>query len=122
MAKPANPKLYQKVKDEIYEQHPTHSAYRSALLVQEYKRRGGKYIGSKPKKKGLARWFEEEWRNQRGGIGYKRTGDIYRPTKRITAETPATMQELSTKTIKAAMKEKATTGRVKRFRAEKTMT
>ena len=115
MAKPANPKLYQTVKDEIYKENPTHSAYRSALLVQEYKRRGGKYLGSKPKNKGLTRWFKEEWRNQRGGIGYKKAGDIYRPTRRITAETPATMQELSTKAIKAAMKEKATTGRVKSF-------
>ena len=116
MTKPANPKLYQTVKDEIYKQNPTHSAYRSGLLVQEYKRRGGTYIGTKPKTKGLSRWFKEEWRNQRGGVGYKRKGDIYRPTKRITEKTPATLQELTPGEIMKAIRKKKTKGRVEKFK------
>lgn len=115
MAKPANPKLYQTVKDEIYKQIPTHSAYRSGLLVQEYKRQGGKYVGTKPKTEGLSRWFMEDWRNQRGGVGYKKPGDIYRPTKRITQKTPVTLQELSNSAIQKAMREKAAKGRVNKF-------
>ena len=39
MSKFANQELYDKVKTQIYAKYPKHSAYRSSLLVQEYKRR-----------------------------------------------------------------------------------
>ena len=45
MPEPANKQLYEKVKAEIYKKYPNHSAYRSGLLVQEYKRQGGTYKG-----------------------------------------------------------------------------
>ena len=112
--KPADSKLYEKVKAKIYKQIPTHSAYRSGLIVQEYKRRGGKYEGPKPKA-GLTRWFKEDWRNQRGEVGYKKRGDIYRPTKRVTEKTPVTLQELAPGELKTAMRKKATKGKVDRF-------
>ena len=115
MTKPADSKLYEKVKAKIYKEIPTHSAYRSGLIVKEYKRLGGKYVGDKPSKTGLSRWFKEDWRNQRGGVGYKKKGDIYRPTKRITDKTPVTLQELSAEQVKTAMKKKAAKGRVDRF-------
>ena len=44
-SEPTNKKLYENVKEEIYKKHPKHSAYRSGLLVQEYKRQGGTYKG-----------------------------------------------------------------------------
>ena len=113
--KPADTKLYEEVKKKIYKEIPTHSAYRSGLLVQEYKRRGGKYVGIKPKATGLSRWFKEDWRNQRGEVGYKQKGDIYRPTNRITKKTPVTHKELSKGEIRTAMRKKATKGRVDRF-------
>jgi hypothetical protein len=53
MPEPTNKKLYEEVKAEIYAKYPTHSAYRSGLLVQEYKRRGGTYEGKESKTKGL---------------------------------------------------------------------
>ena len=112
--KPADSKLYEEVKAKIYKQIPTHSAYRSGLIVQEYKRRGGKYEGPKPKA-GLTRWFKEDWRNQRGGVGYKKKGDIYRPTKRVTEKTPVTLQELTPGELKTAMRKKVAKGRVDRF-------
>ena len=112
--KPADPKLYEEVKAKIYKQIPTHSAYRSGLIVQEYKRRGGKYEGPKPKA-GLTRWFKEDWRNQRGEVGYKKRGDIYRPTKRVTEKTPVTLQELTPGELKTAMRKKVAKGRVDRF-------
>ena len=37
MPEPTNKKLYEEVKKEIYAKYPKHSAYRSGLLVQEYK-------------------------------------------------------------------------------------
>ena len=47
MSEPANKKLYEKVKDEIYKKYPKHSAYRSGLLVKSYKEAGGTYKGKK---------------------------------------------------------------------------
>ena len=59
-----NKKLYKSVKDEIVKKMPKSSAYRSGLIVQEYKRRGGTYSGVKPKDTGLKSWFDiEKWIN-----------------------------------------------------------
>lgn len=60
-----NKKLYKQVSDEIKKKMPKSSAYRSGLIVQEYKRRGGKYKGDKGDKKGgLTSWFKKEkWIN-----------------------------------------------------------
>jgi hypothetical protein len=41
---------------------------------------------------------------------------VYRPTKRITKDTPTTFSELSKQQIEKAKKEKAKTGRVKKFK------
>ena len=122
MAKPADLKMYNKIKKSIKKRIPKHSAYRSGLIVQKYKKTFKKkyknkspYHGKKTKTKGLKRWFAEKWRNQRNKIGYKYKSDIYRPTKRITKDTPITFNELTKKQIKKARKEKAKTKRVKRF-------
>lgn len=115
MSTPNNERLYEQVKREIYEKYPKHSAYRSGLLVQEYKKRGGGYIGQKNKKSGLSRWFGEEWKNQRGETGYKYKSDVYRPTKRINKNTPKTFNELSKADIEKAKREKLKNKRVKRF-------
>ena len=115
MPEPTNKKLYEEVKKEIYAKYPKHSDYRSGLLVKEYKSRGGGYSGDKSKGT-LGRWFKEEWKNQRGETGYKKKGDVYRPTKRVSSKTPTTFKELSKKEIDAAKREKAKTGRVKEFK------
>ena len=49
-------------------------------------------------------------------MGYKHKNDIYRPSKRITKETPATHEELNEKELKRARKEKYKTGRVRKFK------
>ncbi len=63
----ANPKLYDSIhkaiKAKLARQGRRWGAYASGQLVQEYKRRGGKYIGKKTSKKGLNRWFAEKWIN-----------------------------------------------------------
>ena len=115
MTRPANQELYDKVKKEIYAKHPKHSAYRSALLVKEYKQRGGRYKGTKDSKQGLARWFDEKWKNQRGEEGYKSKSDVYRPTVRVTKDTPTTFSELTKTQVAKAQAEKARTGRVKKY-------
>ena len=126
MPKPTNQKLYDLVKSRVYKKIPKHSAYRSGIVVQEYKKSfknkygSGRspYIGKKTKKKGLKRWFAEDWRNQRGEIGYKYKNDVYRPTHRITKRTPTTFSELSKKEIERARREKRRTKRVKKFKKQ----
>jgi hypothetical protein len=138
MPKPRDKALYERIKKKLYRDNPRHSAYRSATLVKLYKAAYAKkyktgpnsksksgsnsksrfgindpYIGKKPKNTGIKRWLKEEWKNQRGEIGYKYKSDIYRPTKRITAKTPKTFKELKPTTIKRARKLKAKTGHAK---------
>ena len=73
MPEPTNKKLYEEVKKEIYAKHPKHSAYRSGLLVQEYKKRGGTYSGDKSKGS-LGRWFKEDWKIKGGKQVIRRRG------------------------------------------------
>ena len=123
MPQPRDQKLYNKTKKYIYKKYPKHSAYRSGLLVQEYKKRFSKkygkkkdpYKGKKTEKKGLGRWFKEKWVNQRGEVGYRYKSDVYRPSKRITKKTPKTYKELSKSAIKKARSKKYRKGRVNRF-------
>ena len=126
-AKPRDQKLYDQVKKKLYKRMTTHSAYRSSILVKEYKqafkKKHGKekspYLGAKPKT-GLTRWHKEKWRSDTGKDTYEGKKDaIFRPTKRVTAKTPTTMSELSSTEIKRAKKEKKLTGRVKKFKNAK---
>ena len=122
--KPRDKSLYEKVKKQIYKKNTKHSAYRSGMVVQTYKKKYSKkygnkskpYTGKKTKKRGLKRWFKEKWVNQRGEVGYKYKNDIYRPTFRINKKTPTTHKELTKKQIKRARKEKYTRGRVRKFK------
>jgi len=108
-----NPGLYKKA--EMKYKNMKHSAYKSGLIVKEYKKLGGKYSGKKPQNKGLSRWFKEKWRTQSGSKTYKKKGDVFRPTKRITKKTPKTFKEIGKKRIQKAMKQKKKTGRVKKY-------
>ena len=117
MPTPKDKELYEKIKKEIYLKYPQHSAYRSALLSREYKKEFEKKHKNKNSYSGnretsnLGRWFKEEWKNQRGEVGYKKKGDVYRPTKKINSKTPTTFNELNKSQIKKAMKEKKETGK-----------
>ena len=115
MSEPKNMKLYEKVKEEIYKKYPKHSAYRSALLVKTYKEKGGQYEGKKNKDEGLSRWMRETWRSDKGTVGYDHKNSVYRPTKRITKDTPVTFNELTKEQIEKAKREKALKGRVNKF-------
>ncbi len=119
---PTDPKLYLRIRNKIFKKNPINSAYRSGLVVKEYKskmkEKGKKPYTGKKTTKGLDRWFKEDWKNQKGQKGYQAKGDIYRPTKKISKKTPATFKELSKKDIKKAQKEKAKTGRVKKFKKD----
>ena len=114
--------LYNTTKKYINLKYPKPSAYRSGLLVQEYKKRFANkhnnknpYIGKKTKKIGLNRWFSEKWTNQRGTTGYRYKSDVYRPTYRITKKTPITYSELSKRQIEKARRTKYNKGRIRSF-------
>ena len=118
---PNDQKLYNKVKKKVYSQYKVHSAYRSGQLVKQYKEAYEKKHGKdkKPytgKSNKLKNWFREEWRTQEGSTTYKKKGDVFRPTKRISKKTPTTFKELTKKEIEQAKKEKKKTGRVKKFK------
>ena len=120
MSEPKDKSLYNSVKNRVYKRITKHSAYRSGIVVKEYKEAykkkhgsGSAYIGKKKETKGLSRWFKEKWKTQDGKKTYSKKGDIFRPTKRVTKDTPTTMKELSKKEIKSAQREKRKTGRVK---------
>ncbi len=121
MNEPTDKKLYEKIKNELFEKYTKPSAYRSGLLVKKYKEEyikkygNNNYYKGNKKNSNLKRWFDEKWMNQRGEVGYKKKGDIYRPTIRINEKTPTTFNELTKQQIIKAKKEKIKTGRVKKF-------
>jgi hypothetical protein len=95
-----NPSLYENAKEIVYKQYPKHSAYRSGQLVKKYKEMGGTYSGNngcfanKPDD-GLSRWFKEDWKD----IGNKEY-PVYRPTKRVTKDTPLLIDEIKPSNLK----------------------
>ena len=60
------------------------SARKAQLAVQEYKKKGGKYVGNNRKKTDLHEWTKEDWgtRSGRPSIqGKKASGERYLPRK-----------------------------------------
>lgn len=122
--KPTDSGLYARIKARVWEEHPKPSAYRSGMLVREYKdafrRKHGEharpYTGGPKPHGNLFRWFREQWRNQDGKVGYHGPSDVYRPSRRVDAHTPLTWRELSPTEVRRARREKSRTGRVTRFR------
>jgi hypothetical protein len=92
--------IYLKAKNIVYQQYSKPSAYRSGALVKKYKELGGRYSGEK-QKIGLVRWFKEKWEDV-GGLEYP----VYRPTIRISKETPLLASEIDEKDLKKKIKEK----------------
>jgi hypothetical protein len=93
-----NQELYNKVKKEADELYSKPSAYKSGWIVKTYKQRGGKYKDDN-KPKNLKRWFKENWTDI-GNEDYP----VYRPTKRITKDTPLTASEIDQKQAKEQIK------------------
>ena len=96
---PVNKKLYEKAKGIVYPLYKKPSAYRSGAVVKKYKELGGKFKEQGERK--LKTWFMEEWRD----IGNKEY-PVYRPTKRITKDTPLTPGEIDPQNLKLQIKEK----------------
>lgn len=100
-AKPTNPALYEKAKAIVNKSYPKHSAYRSGAYVKKYKEMGGEYEDEPDGKRPLERWFKEDWKD----VGNKEY-PVYRPTKRISKDTPLTPEEIDPENLKLQIKEK----------------
>lgn len=93
-----NPELYQQARKLADVKYEKPSAYRSGYIVKKYKELGGTYSDDKQPKP-LKRWFDEEWTDI-GGKEYP----VYRPTKRISKETPLTVDEIDPEQAKQQIK------------------
>tara|TARA_R100001463_G_scaffold3019_1_gene12511 strand:- start:1155 stop:1412 length:258 start_codon:yes stop_codon:yes gene_type:complete len=69
-------------------------------------------------KEGLAlkRWFKEEWKTPKGNEDYTKGENTFRPTKRVSKDTPATWDELTPAEKARGQKEKNTKGRVSKYK------
>jgi len=74
------------------------SAIKAFIAVKEYKKRGGKYCGSKDSKKSapLTVWKNRNWRTKSGGRSLD-TGERFLPAVVIAAMTPRMYAETSNK-------------------------
>ena len=88
MNQPLDKILYENARQIADMKYKKPSAYKSGFIVKTYKQMGGRYAGQKTKK-GLTRWFDEEWVDV-GGKSYP----VYRPTKRISKDTPLLVSEI----------------------------
>jgi len=67
----------------------------------------------------LKRWFKEKWTTQKGKKGYSKGDRTFRPSVRVTKDTPATWSELTPAEKARAKKEKKEKGRVSRYKVKK---
>ena len=80
-----------------------------------YKEAGGEFTGQVTKNTHLNRWFLQKWSGDKGTTNYPHRNSVYRPTVRITKDTPTTFAELTPEELKRAKSMKARTGRVENF-------
>ncbi len=109
MAVILNKKLYAKVKSEAKRKFKVWpSAYASSWLVKTYKKRGGKYKGSRRRSRGVGRWHREKWVDvcywpRRVTCARSKSRKKYpycRPSVRVSSKTPRLAQSLSKRQIK----------------------
>lgn len=100
-AKVLDPVLYERAKRIVYGQYKKASAFRSGALVKKYKELGGRYSGPLKEKTALSRWYQEDWKDV-GGKDYP----VFRPTKRVTKETPLTVREIDPTNLKSQIARK----------------
>jgi hypothetical protein len=94
MAIPLDKKLYERAKRIADQTYAKPSAYKSGFIVRTYKEMGGTYKNTGEKKQ-LKEWFDEKW-SDNGNKEYP----VYRPTKRVSKDTPLTPSEIDPDNLK----------------------
>ena len=109
MAIPLDKEIYEEVKNYVNTIYKKPSAYRSGAYVKLYKQMGGRYKEDSKKKTiddfPLARWFAEDWQDVNPSKT-KTSYPVYRPTKKVSENTPKTVSEISKERLKEQSKEK----------------
>lgn len=106
MSTPLDTELYAAVKKRADAIYSKPSAYKSGWMVRTYKSLGGRYgskdTGSKTlkPKTGLTRWFKEKWKS----VGEKKDYPVFRPTVRVSKDTPLLPSEIDPKNLKKQIK------------------
>ncbi len=100
-SKKTDPKLWEKVKEDVTAgdkggRPRQWSARKAQMAVQEYKKEGGGYAGSKSEDNSLVKWTEEDWGTKSGEKSTK-TGERYLPKDARKALSPAEYAETSAK-------------------------
>jgi len=65
----------------------------------------------------LKRWFKEEWQTPSGSTDYSDGDVVFRPTKKVSKDTPKTYAELSDADIAKGRRQKRKTGRAGEYGA-----
>lgn len=94
MPKILDPELYQKAKMEADKIYKVHGAFKSGFIVKKYKELGGRY-GNDGQTRKLTRWFDEKWKD----VGNK-SYPVYRPTVKVSKDTPLTVNEIDKANLK----------------------
>ena len=83
-----------------------------------YVQRNSPFKKVRKTKEGLAlkRWFKEDWKTPKGKEDYEGGENTFRPTKKVSKDTPATWDELTPAEKARGQKEKNTKGRVSRYK------
>ena len=83
-----------------------------------YLQRNSPFKKVRKTKEGLAlkRWFKEDWKTPKGKEDYEGGENTFRPTKKVSKDTPATWDELTPAEKARGQKEKNTEGRVSRYK------
>ena len=84
-----------------------------------YKQLNSPFKKVRKTKEGLAlkRWFKEDWRTPSGSKDYSDGDVVFRPTKKVSKDTPKTYSELSEADIKKGRRQKRKTGRAGKYGA-----
>lgn len=113
---PIDAHLYTLAKEIADKTYDRPSAYKSGFIVKLYKDLGGRYVGNR-KTSNLKRWFDENWADVNP---YKTDTSypVYRPTKRISKDTPLTVAEIDKEDLKkkAILKQYITSRKLKPFK------
>ncbi len=114
-AQKTNPQLWEKVKSEVTRsgkggEPGQWSARKAQLAVQEYKKRGGGYVGGKSDDNQLKRWTQEDW-GTKSGRNSRDSGERYLPKKARAVLSDAEY-------AKTSAKKRADTKKGKQFSAQ----
>ncbi|MEW1590209.1 DUF5872 domain-containing protein [Micromonospora vinacea] len=131
MARYTKPELREQIKEEIQASDKggrpgQWSARKSQLVTQEYKRRGGGFLGPKDERqKALQRWGNEKWQTKEGDTRARKGGTTsrYLPKKAWEEMSESQKQATDTKKREASRSGKqyvANTGPAKRARRDAT--